>query len=84
MTKKQKSAMQTDLKYIQWVKTWKRAGHALKEIKKQELRSYDYKQHQPMVDEMLRWACDHQKERITSGLVDQQRLFVKLVERRRQ
>ncbi|MBW1847786.1 MAG: hypothetical protein JRJ27_11710 [Deltaproteobacteria bacterium] len=61
-----------------WVKTWKRAGPALKEVKRRELREYDYLKNRKVVDEMLQWAIDNQKVRLTSGLVEQQRLFMKM------
>ena len=62
----------------QWVQSWKRAEVALKVVKYRELRSYDYMKNLPIIDEMLQWACDHQKKRLNSGLVEQQRLFMKL------
>jgi len=61
-----------------WVKTWERAGIALDEIKRRELQSYDYEKNRKIVDEMLQWAHDHRKIRLTSGLVEQQRLFMKI------
>ena len=64
-----------------WVETWQRAGAALERIKRQELRAYDYSRHQAAVDGMLRWACANAKPRLTSGLVEQQRLFAKLREK---
>jgi len=67
-----------------WVKTWKRAGLALDEIKCRELRAYDYDKNRKIVDEMLQWAHDHRKIRLTSGLVEQQRLFMKIKNRQTQ
>ena len=64
----------------EWVETWKRAGLVLEDLKRQELRSYGYSKNQTIVDEMLQWACDHQKFRLSSGLVEQQRLFMKMRE----
>ncbi|MDI6688184.1 MAG: hypothetical protein QME06_08215 [Desulfobacterales bacterium] len=65
-----------------WVKIWKRAGIALDEIKRRELCAYDYDKNRKIVDEMLQWAHDHRKIRLTSGLVEQQRLFMKIKNRR--
>ena len=62
-----------------WVETWKYAGTALDKIKRRELRAYDYSKNQAMIDEMLQWAVDHQKVRLTTGLVEQQRLFMKMM-----
>jgi len=61
-----------------WVETWKRAGSALDEVKRRELRAYNYFENQALVDEMLQWAVDHQKIRLTTGMVEQQRLFMKM------
>ena len=67
-----------------WVKTWQRAGEALEEIKQQELRSYDYHKNLKVIDEMLQWAHEHRKIRLTSGLVEQQRLFMEIRDREKQ
>lgn len=63
-----------------WVHTWQKAGEALEEIKRQELRNYDYNKNLPLIDDMLQWACEHRAPRLTSGLVEQQRWFMKLQE----
>lgn len=68
----------------EWVKNWKRTGSALKEIKRRELQSFDYEKNRIIIDEMLQWACDNQKVRLTSGLVEQQRLFMRLREKQGQ
>ncbi len=62
----------------QWIESWKRASDALKEIKRHELRNYHYEKNQAVVDGMLQWAFEHRKERLSSGLVEQQRLFMKM------
>jgi hypothetical protein len=67
-----------------WVETWKHAGAALKEVKRQELQRFDYAKNQMMIDEMLQWAHDHRKIRLTSGLVEMQRYFMKMRERQLQ
>jgi len=67
-------------KMEKWVDAWKRAGSALEEVKRRELRAYDYDKNQALLDEMLQWACDHRRIRLTSGLVEQQRMFMKLRE----
>ena len=61
-----------------WVDTWKRAGAALEEIKRRELTSVEYGKDRTLIDEMLLWAHEHRIERLTSGLVDQQRIFKKI------
>jgi len=71
----------TDRKKIQmWVDTWKRAGPALEAVKRRELRLYDYDKNRALMDDMLQWACDHRRIRLTSGLVEQQRIFMKMRE----
>ena len=74
ITKMENSERETIKK---WIKTWERADKALKVVKQRELRSYDYKKNQYIVDQMLQWACKHGKIRLTSGLVEQQRIFMK-------
>jgi len=64
-----------------WIETWKHAGVALKEIKRRELQNFDYEKNQATIDEMLQWAFDHRKVRLTSGLVEQQRCFMKMKNR---
>lgn len=61
-----------------WVNTWKRAGLALQRVKIEELRSEDYGKDFEAIDGMLDWVVDHARERKTSGLVEQQRLFRKM------
>lgn len=61
-----------------WVAGWGRAAKALEEVKRRELRAYDYQENKAVVNGMLQWACDHATPRLDSGLVEQQRLFKKL------
>lgn len=61
-----------------WVAGWARAAKALKKIKRRELRAYDYQENKAVINGMLQWACDHAKARLGSGLVDQQRFFLKM------
>ena len=62
----------------QWVESWKRASVALKAVKRHELRTYDYAKNQVVVDGMLQWAFENRELRLSSGLVEQQRLFMKM------
>ena len=61
-----------------WIEGWRKAATALKEIKRRELRAYDYQENKAVINGMLQWACDHSKARLGSGLVDQQRFFLKM------
>lgn len=61
----------------QWVETWKNAGIELERIKREELRSLDTRR----AIEMLCGDADYTKAPYaplpTSGLIEQQRLFMK-------
>jgi len=66
-----------DKNMIKWVKTWKKAASALKKVQKSELTEFDYSKNYQLIDEMLQYACEHGEDRTTSGLIEQQRLFMK-------
>lgn len=61
-----------------WVETWKRTGIALDRIKQHELQHQNEAERLALLDEMLQWACDHAQPRLSSGLVEQQRWFMKM------
>ena len=67
-----------------WVDTWKRAGSALKEVKRCELQNFDYAKNRKIVDEMLQFGYENRKVRLTSGLVEQQRIFMKMRDTQKQ
>ena len=61
-----------------WITTWKHADSALYEIKIKELRADDYYQkNQALLNAMLQYAFDHRTVRLNSGLVEQQKFFMK-------
>ena len=62
----------------QWIERWKRASVALKAVKRHELRTYDYAKNQAVVDGMLQWAFENRELRLSSGLVEQQHLFMQM------
>jgi len=65
-----------------WIDIWQETGKALQEIKIQELRSDDYyEKNKQLLNEMLQYAYEHRTVRLTSGLVEQQRYFMKLREK---
>ena len=71
--------MDTQQQKIKWVRTWQTAALSLKTIKKNELQASGYyRKNQKLLDEMLEYACDHRKDRLMSGLVEQQRIFRKM------
>ncbi len=75
---------ESDKKQIRlWIETWKKAGAALEEIRRRELESSDYGKNQDIIDNMLQFACENRKPRLTSGLVEQQRWFMKMREKLR-
>lgn len=62
-----------------WVNAWQKASEALKDMKKNELRAPDYyEKNRKILDDMLQYACENAKSRFSSGLVEQQRLFMKM------
>ncbi len=62
-----------------WIETWEKAESALDKVKLNELRADDYySQNQMFINEMLQYAFEHHEPRLSSGLVEQQRLFMKL------
>ncbi len=62
----------------QYAERWKQAGPKLAEIKRQELRGFNYSASQNLIDGMLRWACENTHPKLYTGLVEQQRYFKKL------
>lgn len=62
-----------------WAESWKRADTALSNIRQKQLCEYDYeKKHLYLINEMLKWAYKNKTPRLTSGLAEQQRLFMKI------
>jgi hypothetical protein len=59
-----------------FVEHWKKAGAMLAEVRCAELRNYDYDQHREAILALLELAVAHAPPRLTSGLVEQQRLFM--------
>jgi hypothetical protein len=60
-----------------WVETWRRAAPALERIRAEELRAWRYDP--VIVDALFEIGCRFAVPRTTSGLVEQQRLFRKLI-----
>ncbi len=61
-----------------WIENWKRASVALKAVKRYELRTYYNAKNPSIVDGMLQWAFEHRASRLNSGLVEQQRIFMRM------
>ena len=61
-----------------WIFCWEQASISLQEEKLKELRSYDYYQkNQFLLNEMLKYAFEHRTVRFSSGLIEQQQIFMK-------
>ena len=71
---------ESDRKTIKkWIDVWKTASSALQEIKINELRSDDYyEKNKQFLNDMLQYAFEHRTVRLNSGLVEQQKFFMKL------
>lgn len=62
-----------------WVYAWQKASVALNNVRKRELCAPDYyEKNREILDGMLQYACENAKTRLSSGLVEQQRLFIKM------
>jgi hypothetical protein len=61
-----------------WVAAWKRAGPALLEVKRAELRHLRTVEAIAQLEDHFRYALRTAKATRTSGLVEQQRVFKKL------
>jgi hypothetical protein len=60
-----------------WAENWKRVGPILEQLKAEELRKLDGKPVSEAIFQMCNWCCEREELRLTSGLVEQQRLFMK-------
>ena len=61
----------------EWVEHWRRLGPILEEIRREELRNFNYEEQLPIIDALLQLGLDHAVPCPTSGLVEMQRLFAK-------
>ena len=64
-------------KMMAWVEHWRRVGPILARIRREELRAFRYEDNIELVDSLLQLGYELRSERSTSGLVEQQRLFMK-------
>jgi hypothetical protein len=61
----------------QYVEHWKRVGPLLEEIRRDELRQYCHADHAQAIDKHLAAGLIHAEPRLSSGLVEMQRVFSK-------
>jgi hypothetical protein len=67
-----------------FVAHWIKAGALLQKVRRAELRDFDYEKHREAIMSLLDLAVAHAPPRTTSGLVEQQRLFMEAARRTRQ
>ena len=60
-----------------WVENWKRLGPILEQVEADELRKPEYDEGIKTFGPLLNWCTDRAVPRKTSGLVEQQRYFMK-------
>lgn len=56
---------------------WRKAGPELARVRRWELRNLDYQEHWTAIDSLLQVAQVHARPRLTSGLVEFQRLLAR-------
>lgn len=61
----------------EWAEHWRRLGPILEEIRREELRNFNYDEQLPIIDALLQLGLDHAVPRSTSGLVELERLLAK-------
>lgn len=76
MTEEQKAQLK------RYVETWKRIGPELERMKEEEVRQTDMKKAIRRFDGLLAHAVRTHPPEATSGLVEQQRIFMKIAGRK--
>ena len=71
--------MQMDMK--QWVDNWKRVGPILEQMEMEALRAPDYESGLADFATLLDWCCKNSTPKNESGLIEQQRYFMKTRQR---
>ena len=67
-----------------WIEVWKQANNSLEALRIEELRSSDYyAKNRSLLNEMLKYAFEHRTVRLTSGLIEQQLIFMKYLHKER-
>ena len=61
----------------EWVEHWHRLGPILENIRREELRNFNYEEQLPIIDALLQLGLDYAVPRPTSGLVELERLLAK-------
>lgn len=63
--------------YREYVQNWKRVGPLLERIRVKEMRASDYGKNWRIVDGLYELAMYHRRHRMTSGLIELQKLLAK-------
>jgi len=66
----------TNITAKQWVDNWNRVGTILEQIETEDLRSPEYEKGLSGFAPLLDWCCQRGEPNTTSGLIEQQRLFM--------
>jgi hypothetical protein len=61
----------------EWIEHWKRIAPQLDAIRRAELRNFKYEEHAAAIDALLQIGYERGMPRMTSGLVEFQRLLAK-------
>jgi hypothetical protein len=62
---------------VRWISSWRAAGPALEQVRRRELRALDGRRAIALLTGPADYHTEPRKARPTSGLVEQQRLFLK-------
>lgn len=62
----------------QWIKTWEKAGKALEEVRKKEIRETNTQESIPAFDDVFKFTILNVKPKDTSGLVEMQSWFKRM------
>lgn len=65
-------------KIRRWAAAWREAATAMEALEREELANYDYDAHRPFIVSMVNYAVRNAQPREHSGLVEQQKLFMKV------
>lgn len=66
-----------------WVEVWQQAGDSLEDVKLKELRASDYySKNRELLNKMLNYAFENRTIRKSSGLVEQQQVFMRYHEKK--
>jgi hypothetical protein len=60
-----------------FVELWRRVGPKLDRIRQEELRNFELQKQRPLIDALLEIGVSFAQPRITSGLVELERLLAK-------